>query len=88
LDPRNSLETRSTTRVTDPFEISLTTAEQRLTALKAVKLAQDHLRETRARAAQNIERAENDVVAAMKAADMLGAYAVVPDFKPAARVAS
>lgn len=73
----------------DPFEASLTTASNRLQALQKVKLAQEHLREIRARAHQNIERAEADVVEAMRAASAMGAYNIIPvEARPAMPVVS
>lgn len=75
----------------DEFETTLTKREQQLTALKAVKQAQDILRITRAREARAVERAEEAVVDAMVAADKVGAYALLPDnVRPAipARAAS
>jgi hypothetical protein len=76
LDPYNTNAAASAP--VDPFEISLTTATQRLESLKAVKLAQDHLRDTRARATKNVEAAEIAVANAIVAADKLGAYALIP----------
>lgn len=71
------LDTRPVT-LADPFDDSLIIAGNRLNALQKVKLAQDHLKETRQRAHKNIEAAEIALNNARRDAADIGAYDIIP----------